>query len=272
MLLFRIPCILKEWETHNLFLIFENRKLLLNRIVLILFFNSCFCFTNAQFTSHHLTLKNKEHSLKKKSFVIPLCLIASGTVLSNSQIITDVQHNFVGNKKTTIDNYLQLAPAGIIIGLETLGIKGKHKPLQTAMIFTMSNVILNSIVHPLKSITKVQRPDNSDNKSFPSGHTTEAFASAELMRIEFKDNNTLLGYAGYLMAGATGYLRMYNNKHWISDVLAGAGIGIASTKLSVFIFDEMAARFKQKNQKNQHSIFLPSYQNKQICMYWIKRF
>jgi len=272
MLLFRTPCTSKEWETLNLFLIFENRKLLLNKIILILFFNSFFYYANAQFTSDHLALKNKETSLKKKSFVIPVCLIASGAILSNSQIVKDVQHNFVGNKKTTLDNYLQLAPAGIIIGLETIGLKGKHKPLQTAMIFTMSNVILNSIVHPLKSITKVQRPDNSDYKSFPSGHTTEAFASAELMRIEFKESNPWLSYAGYFMAATTGYLRMYNNKHWISDVLAGAGIGIASTKLSVLIFDEMAARYKQKHQKNQQSIFLPAYQNKQICINWIKRF
>lgn len=238
---------------------------------MILFLNSSFCCTNAQLTSDHLEFKKNGTSLKKKSFVLPVCLIASGAVLSNSQIIKDVQYNFVGNKKTTLDNYFQIAPAAITIGMETIGIKGKHNPLETAVIFTMSNVILNSIVHPLKIITKVQRPDNRDYRSFPSGHTSEAFASAELMRIEFKESNPWLSYAGYLMAGATGYLRMYNNKHWISDVLAGAGIGIASTKLSVFIFDEMAARFKQKHQKNQHSIFLPSYQNKQICMNWIKR-
>jgi len=255
-----------------LFLIFENRKLLLNKIILILFFNSFFCCTNAQFKSDHLALKNKNHSLKKKSFTIPVCLIASGAILSNSQIVKDVQHIFVGNKKTTVDNYLQIAPAGIIIGLETIGIKGKHKPLQTAMIFTMSNVILNSIVQPIKHITKINRPDNSDYKSFPSGHTTEAFASAELMRIELNGNYPWLSITGYLMAATTGYLRMYNNKHWISDVIIGAGIGIASTKLSVLIFDEMAARHKQKHQKNQHSIFLPAYQNKQFCINWIKRF
>ena len=243
-----------------------------NRIVLLFLFNSCFCYTKAQFVSEKLAFKNKETSFKKKSFVLPICLVISGSILSNSQIIKDIQQNVVGNKKTTLDNYFQLAPAGITIGMETIGIKGKHKPLETALIFTMSNVILNSIVHPLKSITKVQRPDKSDYKSFPSGHTTEAFASAELMRIEFKESNPCLSYAGYLMAATTGYLRMYKNKHWLSDVITGAGIGIASTKLSVLIFDEMAARFKQKNQKNHHSIFLPTYQNKQICMNWIKRF
>jgi membrane-associated phospholipid phosphatase len=65
---------------------------------------------------------------------------------------------------------------------------------------------------------------------------------------------------------------MYNNKHWLSDVITGAGIGIASTKLSVLIFDKMAARHKQKHQKNQHSIFLPAYQNKQFRMHWINNF
>jgi len=239
---------------------------------LILFFNSFFCCTNAQFTSEHLALKNNNHSLKKKSFVIPVCLIASGAILSNSQIVKDVQHNFVGNKKTTIDNYLQFAPAGIIIGLETIGLKGKHKPIQTAMIFTMSNVILNAIAQPVKHITKINRPDNSDYKSFPSGHTTEAFASAELMRIELNGNCPWLSFTGYLMAATTGYLRMYNNKHWISDVIAAAGIGIGSTKLALMFFDKIADHRKFKKHINGNSMILPSYQQNQICLNWIKRF
>ena len=245
---------------------------MLSRIVFFLLFNSFFCYTNAQFTSDKLAFKNKEISLKKKSFVLPICLVISGTILSNSQIIKDIQQNVVVNKKTTLDNYFQLAPAGITIGMETIGMKGKHKPLETVLIFTMSNVILNSIVHPLKRITKVQRPDNSDYKSFPSGHTTEAFASAELMRIEFKESNPWLSYAGYLMAATTGYLRMYNNKHWISDVLAGAGIGIGSTILALLVFDKIANHRKFKKYINGNSMLIPSYQQNQICLNWTKRY
>ncbi|MCX6293498.1 MAG: phosphatase PAP2 family protein, partial [Sphingobacteriales bacterium] len=198
--------------------------------------------------------------------------VASGAILSNSNFKLNVQKNVVGNSKTKVDDFLQIAPAGITIGLEALGIKGEHNPLQTAMIFTISNVILNSIVHPLKHFTKVKRPDNSDFKSFPSGHTAEAFASAELMRIEIKENNPWLCYAGYLMAGATGYLRMYNNKHWISDVLAGAGIGIGSTKLALLVFEKIEEHQRFKKYIKGNSILIPSYQQNQICINWIKQF
>ena len=234
-------------------------------------FSICCFNANAQFdTTHYLgrvnCVKNRYH------ITIPIALVATGAILSNSKFKINLQKNVVGNSKTKVDDYLQIAPAGITIGLEALGVKGANKPLQTALIFSISNVILNSIVHPLKQITKVKRPDNSDFKSFPSGHTAEAFASAELMHIEFKDYNPWLGYAGYLMAGATGYLRMYNNKHWISDVLAGAGIGIGSTKLALLVFDKIANHRKFKKYINGNSMILPSYQQNQICLNWIKRF
>jgi membrane-associated phospholipid phosphatase len=241
------------------------------RLVFFLSFGLCCFNANAQFdTTHDLgrvnCVKNRYY------FAIPVTLIASGAILSNSKFKINLQKNVVGNSKTKVDDFLQIAPAGITFGLEAFGIKGEHKPLQTAMIFTMSNVILNSIVHPLKHFTKVKRPDNSDFKSFPSGHTAEAFASAELMRIEFKDDNPWLGYAGYLMAGATGYLRMYNNKHWISDVLAGAGIGIGSTKLAFLVFDKIADHRRFKKYIKGNSMILPSYQQNQICINWIKHF
>ena len=243
------------------------------RLVFLFFlsFGICCFDANAQFhTTHNLDLVN---CVKNRSyFAIPVTLIAAGSILSNSKFKINVQKYVVGNSKTKLDNYLQIAPAGITIGLETLGIKGEHKPLQTAIIFSISNVILNSIVHPLKRITKVKRPDNSDFNSFPSGHTTEAFASAELMRIEFRESNPLLSYAGYLMAGATGYLRMYNNKHWISDVIAAAGIGIGSTKLALMVFDKIEDHRRFKKYIKGNSILIPSYQQNQFCINWIKRF
>ena len=242
------------------------------RIVFLFFlsFSISYFNANAQFdTTHHLGLVN---CVKNRFyFAIPVTLIATGTILSNSNFKINLQKNVVGNTKTKVDNYLQIAPAGITIGLEAIGIKGSHKPLQTAMIFSISNVILNSIVQPIKHFTKIKRPDNSDFKSFPSGHTTEAFAAAELMRLEFKEDKPWLGYAGYLMAGATGYLRMYNNKHWISDVLAGAGIGIGSTKLALLVFDKIDDNRRFKKYIKGNSMVLTSYQQNQICINWIKR-
>jgi membrane-associated phospholipid phosphatase len=53
---------------------------------------------------------------------------------------------------------------------------------------------------------------------------------------------------------------MYNNKHWFSDVVAGAGIGILSTKFSYLIYPQLKRLFKPLNQPN--TAFMPTYQNK----------
>ena len=110
----------------------------------------------------------------------------------------------------------------------------------------------------LKKITHIQRPDGSSYESFPSGHTAEAFASAEFLRQEYKDVSPWYGIAGYAAATATGALRIYNNKHWLSDVVAGAGIGIASTKLAYWIYPAIKRKFFKNKPMN--TFIIPYYQ------------
>ena len=83
---------------------------------------------------------------------------------------------------------------------------------------------MSASVFALKNITKVERPDGSSNNSFPSGHTATAFAGAECMYREYKDQSIWYGIEGYAVATATGLFRMYNDRHWLTDVVAGAGI------------------------------------------------
>jgi membrane-associated phospholipid phosphatase len=129
---------------------------------------------------------------------------------------------------------------------------------------------LNATVFPLKKITNQLRPDSSAYTAFPSGHTGEAFASAELMRMEYKDVSPWYGVAGYAMAVTTGYLRMYNNKHWLSDVVAGAGIGILSAKLAYWLYPKIQHKlFKDKISK---TIILPAYQNNSFGVVIAHRF
>ncbi len=229
----------------------------------------------AQKTESDSLYHSKCNTIGIKSFIIPVALISFGAININSQFNVNVQNKIVPkdpNSKCHLDNYLQYTPAVLALGLNAVGIKGKHSLGQTALIYAMANIISNSIVYPAKHFTHEMRPDGSDDFSFPSGHTTEAFVSAELLRMEFKEVSPWYGISGYLMAFSTGYLRMYNNKHWISDVTAGAGIGIASTKLAYLIYNKWSPKLKSKKHLVHNIILLPSYQNKQPGFCLINRF
>ena len=80
----------------------------------------------------------------------------------------------------------------------------------------------------LKNVVKEERPDGSAFNSFPSGHTTLAFAGAELLRRHY---GNAWGALGYSMAIGVGIGRVIHNRHWWWDCVAGAGIGIGSAAL-----------------------------------------
>jgi len=175
----------------------------------------------------------------------------------------DIQDAVLPNdlsKQQHLDNYLQFAPAVIALGLNTFGVRGKHNLKGAAMIYAMSNIFLNVVTIPAKQIYQELRPNGLSNASFPSGHTAEAFASAEFLRMEYQDKSIWYGVLGYSMACMTGYLRMYNNKHWFNDVLAGAGIGILSTRLAECIYSKLEPKiFGKKNKAN--TLFMPFYKD-----------
>jgi hypothetical protein len=173
-------------------------------------------------------------------------------------------------KKSNIDNYLIFAPAATVYGLNALGIKGKHNFRDRSMIYLMSNLFMSGIVFSVKNISHELRPDASDYLSFPSGHTAASFVGAEFLRQEYKDVSPWYGVAGYAMATTTAYLRMQNNKHWLSDVVAGAGIGIASTKLAYWLYPKLQHKFfKDKPMK---TIAMPSFQNGTIGIGLVHKF
>lgn len=76
-----------------------------------------------------------------------------------------------------------------------------------------------------KAVVHEERPDHSDNNSFPSGHTALAFASATTM---YKRYGWEYGVPAYALAALTGYARVDAKKHHWYDVAAGAAIGGAS--------------------------------------------
>ena len=74
---------------------------------------------------------------------------------------------------------------------------------------------------------------------------------AEIFWQEYNHKSKWLASSGYLIAATTGYLRMYNNKHWFSDVVAGAGIGILSTKITYWLLPKIMSKINRpKSSEN----------------------
>ncbi len=186
---------------------------------------------------------NRYGKLSYKPFIIPVIAVTYGVIALNSPDLKKINQNILDDvrpkdrsKKFRIDNYLQYGPGAISLSMTAIGIKGQQQLRDATLTYATINIISTALVTPTKRLTHVLRPDSSDYLSFPSGHTAEAFANAEFLRMEYGNQYPWLAVAGYAMAATTGYLRMYNNKHWFSDVLSGAAIGFCSARLGGWIY------------------------------------
>jgi len=201
-----------------------------------------------------------------KMLVIPGLMITYGVTSLKSDALKDFNKDIREeiamehpHQRVRVDDYLKWVPAVAVYGLNLAGIKGKNNFKDRTIIYGISMIITNSVVFGTKKISGEWRPDGSDPYSFPSGHTAVAFASAEFLRKEYKDVSIWYGIAGYAVAATTGYLRMYNDKHWLSDVVAGAGVGILSTDLAYRIYPTLKRVFSKKD-KSLNTVVMPYYQ------------
>lgn len=151
-----------------------------------------------------------------------------------------VEKSFIG------DDIMQYTPLASLYGLKLMGLNSKHNYRDMTILAGTTYVILEPIVYGLKTIVSEERPDFTKDNSFPSGHTATAFAGAELLRREYWDVSPWIGVAGYTVASATGLLRIYNNRHWLNDVLAGAGIGILSVQAAYWLYPTISKHIVPK--------------------------
>ncbi len=76
--------------------------------------------------------------------------------------------------------------------------------------------------------------------------------------------------AGYAIATTTGIFRLYNRDHWFSDVVAGAGFGILSTKAAYLIYPYLRNRLTHKDKNGKKTMLMPAYQNGAIELAFAK--
>ena len=154
----------------------------------------------------------------------------------NTQLLTEF--------KTGIDDYTQFFGPAMVVGLKLGGYEGRSDWPRLLASAGMSYVLMAALVNGIKYTAKEMRPDGSTANSWPSGHTATAFVGASLLHKEYGlTRSPWWSVAGYGVATATGVMRVLNNRHWISDVMSGAGIGIMSTELGYAIGDLL---FKEK--------------------------
>jgi hypothetical protein len=223
------------------------------------------------------TLKKYAPKKEIRKYILPTILFTYGLVTPSvkgfKKLDLSVKQNTLQNNnrnEVKIDNYTQYSPIAAVYGLNLLGYKGKHNYKDATMILITSKIISTVGAQGIKHLSKRLRPDSSANNSFPSGHTTEAFANATFLYEEYKDKNIWIGIAGYAVASATGYLRIYNNRHWLSDVVAGAGLGIASTKFAYWLYPQISKKLFKNSANN--TVLLPSYSNGNFSMNYVRRF
>jgi hypothetical protein len=198
---------------------------LLTLVLLVLVFKG-----NAQIIDSTSIIKQQD-KLALKHFVVPAVLVTGGALLlhtqANQNIQNDIRNKFGTDFHTSVDNYIQLAPVAQIYAGKYLGFKPKNDFVHQTINIAVANAIMGTVVTVMKHSFKEERPDGSNNLSYPSGHTATAFTNASLLFYEYKDANFWYASSGFLFATATGVLRIANNKHYASDVLTGAGIGTA---------------------------------------------
>lgn len=168
-------------------------------------------------------------------------LTTSGALLTfqpeMKQVAIDIKNYAQSDShhRLTFDNYLQFAPVLAAPALSACGLNSVHT-LPKMIALEGASVLLGfTFVQATKEAFHIKRPSGVGINSFPSGHTYIAFVGAETLRKEYGEEYPWLAVAGYAVATLVGTMRIYNDRHWAGDVLAGAGLGILSVNITYWI-------------------------------------
>ncbi|MCK3685077.1 phosphatase PAP2 family protein [Maribellus sp. YY47] len=179
----------------------------------------------------------------------------------NSEVREELTEHI--DERLTVDDFSQYAPFVSVYALNFAGVKGKNNFRDRTTILATAYLLMGTSVNILKSSTNNLRPDESSRNSFPSGHTATAFMGAEFLYQEYKDVSLWYGIAGYTIAAGTGFFRMYNNRHWLTDIATGAGIGIFSTKIAYWVHPFIRKTLFKSNDNSAGTI-VPYYNGEQM--------
>lgn len=195
--------------------------------------------------------------------ILPSALIAIGSFGVSNNWVCEMKHDMDraltatrGSHRFHADNYLQFIPMAAYLSMGAIGLPSRHSIKERLLAGATATVVTLAITEPLKHWVKEERPDKSDRYSFPSGHTAISFMGAELIRLEY-DNDTA-SFCAYVVAAGTWLLRLYNRRHWINDLLAGAGVGIFSARIAYWLLPVYDRLFSKHDSKKAIAL-MPGY-------------
>lgn len=168
--------------------------------------------------------------------ILPVSLLAVGTIgvwEHNMCKAKRYLHDELEGSHTHADDYVQWLPMALNIGLQLGGVKSRYSRLDNVLASVTSMVFMYGMGAVMKYSIREPRPyDASVRNSYPSGHTARAFRSAEMVRLR---HGNWWGLGGYALAFTVAYLRIHNGKHWVNDVVGGAGLGILSARVGYWL-------------------------------------
>lgn len=208
---------------------------------------------------------NSVYRFRPNQLALPLALMAVGTFGVYNGAFRTIDRNI--NRWTTKmrggthyfkhDDYLQYLTAATYLGFGAIGVKGRNGIKERLAAGVTAYIVMAAITNVAKYTFREQRPNGGGRHSFPSGHTATVFTGAELMRIEYGNG---IGAAAYTFGAAVGFLRLYNSRHWLHDVIAGAGVGILSARIGYWMLPLYQKWFHWRpGTKDTTVIALPSY-------------
>lgn len=208
-------------------------------------------------TAQLTRLGDTSHSASVAEFVVPAGVFAASAlfvrvpalVRAREYVQDHVSHH--GKNKIKADDYITYLPAVAAYAMPLCGYKGEHDLLDRTILLAMSCATFAIVNNTAKYSFREKRPDCNDRNSFPSNHTGIAFVGAEYLRREYWNKNKWVAMSGYVVAATVGYLRVYNNRHWINDVVGGAALGYLSTTLSYWLYPRI---FKKRARMHRDSL------------------
>lgn len=202
-----------------------------------------------------------------------LCLLSATLMTDSSKygLQTLIRQPFNGFE-TDVDDYLQYTPIAIMYTADLFHVKSKNTTWNQTKFLAMSELGTMVIVQLLKYSLRIERPDHSKFNSYPSGHTSQAFVASQVLYNEYRETHKLLACSGFLFSISTGTLRIVNNRHWVPDVLLGAGIGMLVTNL-IYHYEPLKNwnPFKNKTRKTDVG-FIPSFNENYVGGYLTIKF